>query len=197
MNGASPAGPSTLSSIIPSPFVLECDVVYRWYNPQVAKQENVANRQRYRDNGELRYSLRSFATVEGIRYFHIVSKGPPALWLNVSHARIFYWNETRLLEEIRLDLRITQPLNVANSEPAKLAIADVDHARDRLPAVAKFAQRADDLKRAIRVEAGGRLVEEEKAWAVDELYRNSDAPPLPAAQAAGDVVANARVGNVE
>ena len=78
MNGVSqPAGPSTLSSIIPSPFVLECDVVYRWYNPQVAKKENVANRQRYRDNGELRYSLRSFATVEGIRYFHIVSKGPP------------------------------------------------------------------------------------------------------------------------
>ena len=59
----------------------------------------------------------------------------------------------------------------------------MDRARDRLPAVAKFAQRADDLKRAIRVEAGGRLVEDDDTRALDERESEGEAPPLAAREA--------------
>ena len=110
--------------------VLECDLVYRWVSPQIAKG-SVSNPQRYRDYGELRYSMRSFAQLAGVRNLHVLAKGSPPGWLNISHPRIFWWNETIFLEELRLALGITTALRVANSEPAKLAIARIPNLSER------------------------------------------------------------------
>lgn len=110
--------------------VLECDLVYRWVSPQIAKGF-VSNPQRYRDYGELRYSMRSFAQLAGVRNLHVLAKGSPPGWLNISHPRIFWWNETIFLEELRLALGITTALRVANSEPAKLAIARIPNLSER------------------------------------------------------------------
>ena len=115
-----------------SPTIIICDAVYRWVNPLSSKKGNKLEQiARYRDNNELRYSMRSFAQVEGIRHFHIVAKGPPPIWLNTSHRRIFYHNETRLLDELRVARGIQSPLAVYNSEPAKLAIARIPDLAER------------------------------------------------------------------
>ena len=104
-----PAAPAHASSCEPaisiadvqlSEFALVCDVVYRWVNPSsitpsIANQ--IRNQQRYRDNEELRFSMRSFAGMQGVRYLHTVAKGQPPSWLDVTHPRIFWWSETRLL----------------------------------------------------------------------------------------------------
>ena len=102
-----------------------CDVVYRWTNPHDIPSSARQMLQRYRDNGELRFSLRSFAHVRGVRHFHVVAKGAPSTWLNISHPRISWWNETSLLEMLRMERGMRLPLDVVNSEPAKLAIARI------------------------------------------------------------------------
>ena len=51
------------------------------------------NQQRFRDNGELRYSMRAFAEVRGVRRFHVVARGSPPSWLDTSHRRVRWWDE--------------------------------------------------------------------------------------------------------
>lgn len=107
--------------------ILKCDVVYRWINPRAHVKDDA---RRYRDNGELRFSMRSFSGVRGVRHLHIVAKGRPPRWLNISHPRIFWWNETQLLDQLRVRHGIEGPLNVSNSEPSKLAIAYLPNLAD-------------------------------------------------------------------
>ena len=75
--------------------------------------------------------MRSFAGMQGVRYLHTVAKGQPPSWLDVTHPRIFWWSETRLLNELRTLRGITRPLRVFNSEPAKLAVARIPNLADR------------------------------------------------------------------
>ena len=110
--------------------VFTCDVVYRWINPRSVSHA-VSNAQRYRDNGELRYSMRSFARVDGVRYMHTVAKGEPPVWLDVAHPRIFWWNETKLLLELRAERDIDGPFAVFNSEPVKLVLARLPNLAER------------------------------------------------------------------
>jgi hypothetical protein len=109
--------------------VWEADVVYRWKNPRSGSSGEAV--QRYRDNGELRFSLRSFGQMQGARFFHIIAQGPPPSWLNLSHPRIFWWNETTLLNDLRQERKIVKPLAVANSEPSKLVVARVPNLAPR------------------------------------------------------------------
>ena len=101
----------------------ETDVVYRWKSPDEGSHGEAFNR--YRDNGELRFSMRSFALLKGVRFFHIIASGTPPSWLNLSHPRVFWWNETAMLDDFRQERGITEPLAVANSEPSKLVVARV------------------------------------------------------------------------
>ena len=98
-----PAPPlPSIDDVVLSDVALECDAVWRWVNPHSINAEAataIHNVQRYRDNGELRYSMRSWAAVEGLRRLHTVAKGAPPSWLDASHPRIFWWNETMLLEQ--------------------------------------------------------------------------------------------------
>ena len=117
-----------------SEVALVCDAVYRWVNPSSITPSianKIRNQQRYRDNDELRFSMRSFAGMQGVRYLHTVAKGEPPSWLDVTHPRIFWWSETRLLNELRILRGITSPLRVFNSEPAKLAITRIPNLADR------------------------------------------------------------------
>jgi len=107
----------------------ETDVVYRWKNPGEGSHGEALNR--YRDNGELRFSMRSFALLKGVRFFHIIASGAPPSWLNLSHPRVFWWNETALLDDLRQERGITEPLAVANSEPSKLVVARVPNLAPR------------------------------------------------------------------
>jgi hypothetical protein len=107
----------------------ETDVVYRWKNPGEGSHGEALNR--YRDNGELRFSMRSFALLKGVRFFHILASGAPPSWLNLSHPRVFWWNETALLDDLRQERGITEPLDVANSEPSKLVVARVPNLAPR------------------------------------------------------------------
>ena len=107
----------------------ETDVVYRWKNPGEGSHGEAFNR--YRDNGELRFSMRSFALLKGVRFFHIIASGAPPSWLNLSHPRVFWWNETALLEDLRQERGITEPLAIANSEPSKLVVARVTNLAPR------------------------------------------------------------------
>ena len=101
------------------------DLVYRYVNPTALSQSmlHANGLQRYRDNDELRFSMRSFAALEGIRRIFVVACGPPPTWLDVSHPLVLWCNETSLLDQLRVEREITRPLNIGNSEPAKLAIA--------------------------------------------------------------------------
>ena len=124
----------SISDVQLSQFALVCDVVYRWVNPSSITPSiasKIRNQQRYRDNDELRFSMRSFAAMQGVRYLHTVAKGEPPAWLDATHPRIFWWSETRLLNELRKLRGITRPLYVFNSEPAKLAIARIPNLADR------------------------------------------------------------------
>ena len=107
----------------------ETDVVYRWKNPGEGSHGESLNR--YRDNGELRFSMRSFALLKGVRFFHIIASGAPPKWLNLSHPRVFWWNETAMLDDLRQERGITEPLAVANSEPSKLVVARVPNLAPR------------------------------------------------------------------
>jgi hypothetical protein len=108
-----------------------CDVIYRWANPLAVRPLSNASAhatvQRYRDNGELRFSMRSLARVKGVRNIHVVAKGPSPAWLDVTHPRIFWWNETLLLEKLRIERGITTPVMVSSSEPAKFGIYTLRH----------------------------------------------------------------------
>ena len=104
---------------------LACDIVYRYVNPTAlsARDHNtIANEQRFRDNGELRYSMRSFAAMAGVQHFYVIARGAPPHWLDTSHPRIVWSDELTLLERFRVQLHIKQPLWICNSEPSKLAI---------------------------------------------------------------------------
>ena len=107
----------------------ETDVVYRWKSPDEGSHGEAINR--YRDNGELRFSMRSFAHLKGLRFFHIIAYGAPPSWLNLSHPRVFWWNETAMLDDLRQERGITEPLDVANSEPSKLVVARVPNLAPR------------------------------------------------------------------
>jgi len=79
------------------------DAVYRWVNPRRLSQHQraaIGNAQRYRDNAELRFSLRSFHRVHGFRHFHIVGGGEAPAWLRADHPRVRYWEETWLLQRL-------------------------------------------------------------------------------------------------
>ena len=110
-----------------------CDAVYRWVNQGAhgRVRDHKEDRARYRDNGELRFSIRSFAAVLGVRRFHIVGKGHAPEWLNTSHPRISWWNETQLLDELRVQRGINESLQVENSEASKLAIASLLNLAER------------------------------------------------------------------
>ena len=106
----------------------QCDAVWRWVNPSslVSRGRLNHNRQRFRDNGELRYSMRAFADVFGINNFHVVARGSPPAWLDTSHTRIRWWDEQEriraFLEERNLSSHKHRLLS-ANSEPSKIAVA--------------------------------------------------------------------------
>ena len=90
-----------------------CDIVYRWVNPaslREQQQTNIGNAQRWRDNDELRLSMRSWAHVEGLRTFHVMAKGHPPGWLDPTNPRVRWWNETRLLDTLRVARGIDAPL---------------------------------------------------------------------------------------
>ena len=130
---------------------LPCDVVFRWVNAKdgesaltsedcdkgrmkkgLSKASNgECDMRRFRDNDELRFSIRSFVRLRGIQNVHVVAKGAPPAWLDVSHPRIFWHNETALLEALRVERGIARPLAVRNGEPAKLAIARAPHLAER------------------------------------------------------------------
>lgn len=108
-----------------SEVALVCDVVYRWVNPSSITPSianKIRNQQRYRDNDELRFSMRSFAGMQGVRYLHTVAKGEPPSWLDVTHPRIFWWSETRLLNELRILRGIHSACSTA-SQPSWLSRA--------------------------------------------------------------------------
>lgn len=108
------------------PDSLTVDAVYRWRNPASANgaDDVQLSPQRYRDNNELRFSMRSFSVLRGLRYFHIVARGSPPAWLDVHHERIHWWDEMRLFSQLRRERSLNSlEIRVSNSEPAKLAIA--------------------------------------------------------------------------
>ena len=103
-----------------------CDAVYRYVSPRGLvddQRKEIGNLQRYRDNGELRFSMRSFAQVDGLRTFHVVAKGSAPDWLQTSHARVRWWDEMALLEALRLERGIESKIKILSGEPSKLAIA--------------------------------------------------------------------------
>lgn len=115
------------------------DVVWRWVNPNSdiskieTKQLEKSMRRRFRDNDELRFSMRSFSRVAGVRNLHIVGKGDPPRWLVPNHNRARFWNETSLLQQLILERGLGDiRLKVTNSEPAKLAIARVPGLAERI-----------------------------------------------------------------
>ncbi|KAL3906079.1 MAG: hypothetical protein SGPRY_010683 [Prymnesium sp.] len=113
---------------------MTCDAVYRWFNPlsvSTAEKSLVGQVQRYRDNDELRFSMRSFSRVSGFESFHVVARGSPPMWLDATHLRVFWWDETTLLTKLRAHRGITSPLKVHNSEPSKLAIAYIPNLAER------------------------------------------------------------------
>lgn len=96
------------------------DVVYRWINPNFGSSKNI---QRYRDNNELVYSLRTFSKVIGLRVFHIIGCGDPPEWLDISHPKIHYHNEQELLHKFANYHNFPiEKIKVANSEVAKYLI---------------------------------------------------------------------------
>jgi hypothetical protein len=92
---------------------MDIDVIYTWVDgsdpdfikskSQYTQQLHVGNKSnRYHDNGELRYSLRSVSMyAPWVRYIHIVTNGQKPAWLNfdhpqiklVTHAEIFKWKD--------------------------------------------------------------------------------------------------------
>ena len=117
-----------ITDISLSETALECDLVYRWVNPlHVNSIESalIGDTQRLRDNDELRFSMRSFMNIAGILAVHVVAKGGPPSWLDTTHKRIFWWNETHMLDGLRREFQLELPLCVFNSEPAKLAVAQI------------------------------------------------------------------------
>ncbi|KAL1519165.1 hypothetical protein AB1Y20_003425 [Prymnesium parvum] len=73
--------------------------------------------QRFRDNDELRFSMRSFADADGVQNFHVIARGDPPRWLNTSFPRIFWWDETQLLNRLRSQRGISKPLDFQNTPP--------------------------------------------------------------------------------
>jgi hypothetical protein len=93
--------------------MMDIDVVYTWVDgadpdfiaskSQYTQQLHVGNKSnRYHDNGELRYSLRSVHMhAPWVRHIHIITNGQKPDWLNlnhpqiklVKHAEIFKWKE--------------------------------------------------------------------------------------------------------
>ena len=124
----------SVAEVEKSAIPVDCDLVYRWVNPHAisaAQAKEIDDIARYRYNDELRFSMRSFSNVLGVRNIHVVAKGRNPHWLDVSHSRIFWWNETRILDQLRQELGFQSPLCVYNSEPAKLAIARIPNLASR------------------------------------------------------------------
>ncbi|WP_238230320.1 hypothetical protein [Methylobacterium sp. WL9] len=114
------------------------DIIYRWINPEIglAKQRQIIANEpiyyiggtncinRYRDNHELKYSLRSVAEyAEWARAIYIIGEGPPPNWLLIRHP-IVWIDLDELLEANSLK---PQP----NSELQKLCFAKIDGLAER------------------------------------------------------------------
>ena len=99
-----------------------CDIIYRWVDPLSVNQK-LRHSERVRDNGELRFSMRSFALLHGVRRFHIVGRGERPGWL-VQHERVSFWRETELLQQLlaALNISIDATSVLSNSEVSKLVI---------------------------------------------------------------------------
>ena len=79
--------------------------------------------QRWRDNNELLYSMRLVTDILGIRNIHIIARGKPPDWLDISDPRIFYYNEEEKLEQFANKHNFdVSNINVYNSEVCKYFI---------------------------------------------------------------------------
>ena len=115
---------------------MECDAVWRWAGSgtntkMLQRHRHAMNPQRYRDNGELRYSMRSFAAVRGIRLFHIIAREAPD-WLNLTHPRIRWWSEQKIVSRVCAMHNFSCQRGFAHtSEPTKLAAAALPELAER------------------------------------------------------------------
>ena len=115
--------------------VLVCDIVWRYagakLTAEVATEKFARKPQRFRDNGELRFSMRSLAAVQGVRLFHIISRGDPPNWLNTAHQRVRWWHETQLVHQACAWRNISCSKYTFSSEPSKLAVAVLPQLAER------------------------------------------------------------------
>lgn len=91
------------------------DIVYRWLNPNSVKREA---KKRYRDNDELRYSLRSLSLLTYVNNVFIIARGDPPKWLKIDNPNLYWINE----ETIDHPLKSQIP---QDSEFAKYIIQDI------------------------------------------------------------------------
>jgi hypothetical protein len=122
--------------------IWECDIIYRWINPtdgQIIHKnapktqlyyKSGNNVQRYRDNNELLYSLRSLKNIKGILNVHIIAKGSPPKWLNLNKDNIFWWDEDILVNKLA-NLYNIKNINIKSSEISKYCILFMKNLNER------------------------------------------------------------------